>query len=136
MLTWAVNSYLPALVAEHFRDYDIYYQIDINDGNGWNGSWKDLTAANLSAETIDPALGFKLKIRIVCDTTASDNLVSYIRIETVSTLVAQTGNLYPLTETDAGPMTSRSSFIIWAALSDMFLKTFSLRSSEAAASAS
>lgn len=77
-------------------NHDIYYQIDINDGSGWNGSWKDLTAANLSSETIDPADGFKLKFRIVCDTTSTTNLITYIRVEMTSTLAAQSANLYPL----------------------------------------
>jgi hypothetical protein len=77
-------------------NHDIYYQIDINDGNGWNGSWKDLTATNLSGETIDPTNGFKLKYRIVCDTASTSNLISYIRIQTTSTLADQIANLYIL----------------------------------------
>lgn len=79
-----------------YGNHDIYYQIDVNDGNGWNGSWKDLTGANLSGETIDPALGFKLKFRVVCDTAATTNAITAIRIDTVSTLTAQVDNLYPL----------------------------------------
>lgn len=75
-------------------NHDIYYQIDT--GSGWNGTWKDLTAANLSGETITASTGFKLKIRIVCDTASTTNLISYIRIQTTSTLAAQTDNLYPL----------------------------------------
>jgi hypothetical protein len=83
-------------------NHDIYYQIDVNDGTGWNGSWLNLTAANLSAETIDPAAGFRLKYRIVCDTASTTNLISYIRIQTTSTLAAQVANLYPL---DTVPVT-------------------------------
>jgi hypothetical protein len=78
-------------------NHDIYYQIDKNDGNGWNGSWQDLTGANLNAETgIDPADGFKLKYRIVTATASTTNAITYIRISTTSTLTAQTDNLYPL----------------------------------------
>ncbi len=79
-------------------NHDIYFQIDVNDGSGWNGSWLDLTGANLNSfdADIDPALGFKLKYRIVCDTASTSNLISYIRIATTSTLAAQTDNLYPL----------------------------------------
>lgn len=79
-------------------NHDIYFQIDVNDGGGWNGTWLDLTGANLNSfdADIDPALGFKLKIRIVCDTASTSNLISYIRISTTSTLAAQTDNLYPL----------------------------------------
>jgi len=75
------------------------YQIDVNDGNGWNGSWKTLDGANLSAETIDPALGFKLKYRITTTTANTGNYITYVRILTDSTLVAQQ-NLYILDEYD------------------------------------
>ncbi|MBK8467670.1 MAG: hypothetical protein IPL32_17790 [Chloracidobacterium sp.] len=75
-------------------NHDIYYQIDT--GSGYGGTWKDLTAANLSGETISPATGFRPKYRIVCDTTSTTNLLTYIRIATTSTLAAQTDNLYPL----------------------------------------
>lgn len=79
-------------------NHDIYFQIDVNDGSGWSGTWLDLTGANLNSfnASIDPALGFKLKYRIVCDNAATTNLISYIRISTTSTLVAQTDNLYDL----------------------------------------
>jgi hypothetical protein len=75
-------------------NHDIYYQI--NTGTAWNGTWKDLTAENLSSETITPETGFKLKFRIVCSTAATNNLLTYIRVDTTSTLAAQTNNLYPL----------------------------------------
>lgn len=77
-------------------NHDIYFQIDT--GSGWNGSWLDLTGANLNSfnASISPSTGFKLKYRIVCDTASTTNLISYIRIATTSTLVAQTDNLYPL----------------------------------------
>lgn len=76
-------------------NHDIYYQID--KGSGYGGSWQDFTAANLSAETgIDPAIGFKLKYRIVCDTASDTNAITYIRIETTSNATAQEENLYPL----------------------------------------
>lgn len=79
-------------------NHDIYFQIDVNDGAGWSGTWLDLTGANLNSfdADIDPDLGFKLKYRIVCDNAATTNLISYIRISTTSTLVAQTDNLYDL----------------------------------------
>lgn len=85
-------------------NHDIYFQIDVNDGSGWNGSWLDLTGANLNTfdASIDPDLGFKLKFRIVCDTANTGNLISYIRISTTSTLAAQSANMYPL---DTVPVT-------------------------------
>lgn len=75
-------------------NHDIYYQIDT--GSGYGGSWKNLTGANLATETISPSTGFKIKYRLVCATAATNNLLTYIRINTVSTLAAQTDNLYPL----------------------------------------
>ncbi len=75
-------------------NHNIYYQIDT--GGGYGGTWKDLTATNLSGETISASTGFKLKYRIVCATTSTTNLLTYIRIATTSTLASQTDNLYPL----------------------------------------
>jgi hypothetical protein len=76
-------------------NHDIYFQYDI--GSGWNGTWLDLTAANLSGVgAIDPSVGVKLKYRIVCDTAATNNAITYIRIQTTSTAAAQADNLYPL----------------------------------------
>lgn len=75
-------------------NHNIYYQID--NGSGYGGTWKDLTATNLSSETISASTGFKLKYRLVCATTSTTNLLTYIRIATTSTLASQTDNLYPL----------------------------------------
>jgi len=75
-------------------NHDIYYQIDT--GSGYGGTWKNLTAANLITETISPSTGFKLKYRLVCATANTGNLITYIRIATTSTLVAQRDNLYVL----------------------------------------
>jgi hypothetical protein len=64
---------------------DVDYQIDINDGNGF-GVWTDATSANLSGESIDPADGFKLKIRCKCTTAAANYLNSlYFSMVTDST---------------------------------------------------
>jgi len=76
-------------------NHDIWFQYDI--GAGWSGTWLDLTAANLSGVgAINPAIGVKLKYRVVCDTAATTNALTYIRVQTDSTLAAQTDNLYPL----------------------------------------
>ncbi len=81
-------------------NHDLYYQID--KGAGFNGTWKNLNATELSAETgIDPATGFRLKIRAVCAIANTGNLLSYIRINTTSTLAAQSDYLYPLDPTSA-----------------------------------
>jgi hypothetical protein len=72
----------------------VKYQIDINDGNGYNGTWKDATSANLSAETINETDGFKLKIQITC-TTAGTNYLNSLYFSMTTTAVAQYTN-YPL----------------------------------------
>lgn len=81
--------------AARWGNHDLYYQID--KGAGYGGTWLDLKQSALAAETgIDPAIGFKLKIRAVCAIAATTNLLSFIRMDTVSTLAAQSANLYPL----------------------------------------
>jgi hypothetical protein len=73
--------------------YTYEYQIDI--GSGWNGTWKTVNGANLSAETVSPS-GVKLKLRITATGSASTNLLTRVTIATVSTLAAQTANVYPM----------------------------------------
>lgn len=84
-VTWSSGS--------DWGNHDIYYQIDT--GSGWNGSWNDLNAATLSAETISET-GFRIKFRIVCNAANTGNLVNFIRIETATTASAQENNLYTL----------------------------------------
>lgn len=76
-----------------YNSYAITYQIDT--GSGWNGTWKELTGTNLNGETVDPAVGFKVKYRVEA-TENSGGSLGVIRIDTTSTLAAQTNNLYPL----------------------------------------
>ena len=70
------------------------YQFD--GGSGYGGVWKTLNGANLSAETVNPAVGYKLKFKITATVSANTNLVTCVRCLTTSTLAAQTDNLYPL----------------------------------------
>ena len=75
-------------------NHDIYYQIDT--GSGWNGTWKNLVASNLLAETISSSIGFKLKYRIVCATASTSNLITYIAVVTTSGYAEQALGLYEL----------------------------------------
>lgn len=84
----------PTLTGTNTGNHSFEYQIDT--GGGWNGTWKTISGANLSAESISPADGFKLKFKIECTTANASNLVSFVRIDTTSTLAAQVDNLYPL----------------------------------------
>jgi hypothetical protein len=83
------------LTGTNTGNFSYEYQIDVNDGSGWS-AYKTVSGANLSAETIDPALGFKLRIRITCTVAATTNALTYFRLTTASTSVAQAAALYPL----------------------------------------
>lgn len=76
-------------------NYTLEYQIDKNNGSGYNGTWKTLNGANLSGETgIDASKGTKLKIRITTTITNSTAITS-LYIITATTTIAQ-GYNYPL----------------------------------------
>lgn len=73
-------------------NYTLEYQIDT--GSGYS-AWKTLDGTNLSGETVSPATGFKLKIRIT--TTSTDTTaITYLTLGTTTTEAAQRDNLYPL----------------------------------------
>lgn len=76
------------------------YQIDT--GTGWNGVWKNLNGNNLSSEIVNAAIGFKLKIKTICNTAGSNNGCSNISINTTSTAQAQSDNLYVLDTVSLG----------------------------------
>jgi hypothetical protein len=76
-------------LANHSKEYDI------DTGAGYTGTWKDLTGANLSAETIS-ATGFRIKFKFVCTSASNTNAIGKFTILTTSTSTAQANNLYPL----------------------------------------
>jgi hypothetical protein len=76
-------------------NHTLEFQIDLNNGSGYNGTWTALTATNLRTFTISPSLGFKLKIRATTYTVAAGNILTNIRIYTESTDAAQ-DNYYPI----------------------------------------
>lgn len=83
----------PVMSGGTIGNYTLTYQIDT--GSGWNGSWKTLNTTNLTAESISPTTGFKLKIRIVTGTTNSTG-ITFLRIYTTTTAAAQHAIAYPL----------------------------------------
>lgn len=85
----------PTITGTNPNNMTYEYQLDVNSG-GTYGIWKTLNGTNLSSETINPSDGFKLKYRITCLTGNTTNLLTYIRIDTTSSLSGQTNNLYPL----------------------------------------
>jgi hypothetical protein len=88
----------PTLTGTNTGNLTFEYDIDKNDGGGFTGTYKTLNGANLSAESIDPIDGFKLRLRITC-ATAANNALTYVRINTVSTATAQQNASYPLDTT-------------------------------------
>jgi len=101
----------------------IEYQI--NTGSGYS-AWKNLTGANLSGESITASAGFKLKVRITCQTAASNNSVTNLQIAMDTTSAAQRDSLYPLdviTLTING-LVSGSDVVIYAAGTTTVRQTF------------
>lgn len=82
----------PVQTGGNAAHYTREYQIDTGSGYG---AWTTLTGANLAAETISPATGFRLRIRITT-IAANTAAINFLRIPTRTTWAAQTTNLYPL----------------------------------------
>lgn len=82
----------PTMLGGTIGNYTLEYQIDT--GSGYS-AWKTLNGTNLSGETISPATGFKLKIRITT-TTTNTTAITYLNLATTTTPAAQVDNLYPL----------------------------------------
>lgn len=92
-------------------------EFQINTGSGYGGTWLTLTAANLTAQTISPSTGFKLKIRATCQTSSSTNALTNIRVAMTTTSTDQSTNLYPLNQytlTLAGLLTGSDVVILQA----------------------
>lgn len=89
----ALANSAPVLTGTLTANLTMQYQIDTGGGFG---AVKTLNAANLSSETIDPAVGFKLRIIATCATANATNALTNIRVLTVTTSTAQSTNLYPL----------------------------------------
>jgi hypothetical protein len=90
----AFANIAPSISTNNVNYYTFKYQLDA--GSGYGGTWKTLNTTNLTAETISPSTGFKLKIQITCTTANTNNYITSVEVSTVSTATAQTTNLYPL----------------------------------------
>ena len=75
-------------------NHDLYFQVDT--GAGYGGTWLNLTAAALIANTFNSTTGFKLKIRAVCAVAAATNAITNMRVALTSTTTDQQTKLYPL----------------------------------------
>lgn len=73
-------------------------QYDLDKGTGFSGSFKTLSAANLSAETGISASGVKLKIRAKCTTANASSLLKMVTITGTTSSSDITNNPYPFNE--------------------------------------
>lgn len=90
--TGFVNA-APVLNFGQTSNHTLSYQIDT--GSGWSAS-KTLNAANLSAETISPTTGFKMRLRVLCNTANTGNNFNNLYLRATTTAAAQDAILYPL----------------------------------------
>lgn len=90
----AFDNSAPVLTGRNTGNFS--YEYDIDTGAGFSEVYKTLNAANLITETLVAATGFKLKLRITTTTANASNALTYIRVTTDSTSVAQETALYPL----------------------------------------
>ena len=72
---------------------------DLDKGTGFSGTFKALTGANLAAETgISPSVGFRLRLRVVCNTANASNLLRAVSIFANTTQQTLIDNPYPHNE--------------------------------------
>lgn len=106
---------------------NLTYEFQCDKGTGYGGTWLTLNAANLTAQgAIDPAIGFKLKVRATCATANAGNLLTNIAIPTVTTSVAQSGNPHPLdttTVTFTGLQTGTDVVVLTAGTTTILAQT-------------
>jgi hypothetical protein len=76
-------------------NHDIEFQVDT--GSGYGGTWLNLTATNLIAQTFNSTTGFKLKIRATCAIASATNVITNMRVALTTTSTDQSTQLYPLT---------------------------------------
>lgn len=79
----------PTITGTNAANHTFQFQYDLNDGNDYNGTWLALNGANLSAITVNPNDGVKLKVKATVNTAASTNLLTYIRIDSVTNATDQ-----------------------------------------------
>lgn len=88
-ITGFANS-APTIVGTNTANHTFTFQYDLNDGNGFNGTYLALTGANLSAITVNPNNGVKLKVKAVVNTANTGNILTNIQIATVTNSTDQT----------------------------------------------
>lgn len=75
-------------------NHDIEFQVDT--GSGYGGTWLNMIAANLTAQTFNSTTGFKLKIRATCAIASATNVITNMRVALTTTQSDRDTKLYPL----------------------------------------
>lgn len=83
----------PVISGTNTSNFTITY--DLDKGAGFSGTFKALTAANLSAETGISASGVRLRVRALVNTSSSTNALTRIQIYGVTSVADCTANPYP-----------------------------------------
>lgn len=71
------------------------FDYDIDKGFGFSGNYKVVSGSNLSAETDILPEGFRIKIRITCNTTSSTNIILVYGISMATSNALKDANPYP-----------------------------------------
>jgi hypothetical protein len=90
----AFENTAPTLTGANTGNFTITYALKSGESYG---AFKTLSAANLSAETIDPYLGFEMKIKVECATASTSNELRTIKIPMTTTSTYRYIS-YPLTD--------------------------------------
>ena len=70
---------------------------DIDKGVGFSGIFRTLSNTNLAAEGgLDPAIGFKLRVKVECTASNYSNALSNITVTGVTSVTLQNAALYPM----------------------------------------
>lgn len=67
----------------------IALSFQFDTGLGFNGTWLTINNTNLRSVVIDPSVGVALKIKCECVAASANNRVSFVRINTTTSLVSQ-----------------------------------------------
>lgn len=106
-VTWTWSYYIlgisslqntaPVLDGTNIGNITLTY--DLDKGSGFSGTFKALTAANLSGETgISPTVGFRWRLRAVCAVANAANLLRGVSIFGNTTQQLIVDNYYPYNE--------------------------------------
>ena len=83
-----------ATYGTRWGNHDIEFQVDT--GSGYGGTWLNMIAANLIAQTFNSTTGFKLKIRATCAVASATNVITNMRVALTTTSTDRDTKLYPL----------------------------------------